>query len=341
MSVYNGEPFVGQAVESVLGQGLDDLEFIVVDDGSSDGTWPLLEDYARRDRRLALIKNPANLGLTRSLNLALNQARGRYIARQDVDDASEPGRLKRQTAYLEQNPGVVILGSDIRVVDHQSRATGEIGHRPRSDAGIRRYLLLNNAFFHSTVMLRRQALQDHGLAYDETLAYAQDFDLWSRLLEHGQGANLPEPLVRFRRHGGQLSEKSWQAQQAVADRVAWANLQRQGVDGLFSPQEIFLLRRVALGPGALTGRERLRQLDILRRFCALAARPGPAPEPDLHNLERELWSHLRRYLLHLPRDLDEIKAQAAIFWADPGGALSDLGKRLKQRLTGARGPAVI
>lgn len=341
LSVYNGQDYLSQALDSLLGQSLKGLELLVVDDGSTDGTWPLLQDYARRDQRLSLLRNPANLGLTPSLNRGLRECRGRYLARQDVDDLSEPNRLEAQAAFLERNPGVVLVGSDIRVVDQDGRPTGEIGFRPRSDAGIHRYMLLNNAFFHSTVMLRRQALGDHGLAYDEHLAFAQDFDLWSRLLEHGQGANLPQPLVRFRRHGGQLSETAWQAQQEVADQVAMANLARQGLAGHLSARDIHLLRRVALGPEALGGRERLEQLKALRRFCALPAPPGAGRAPDLRQMERELWSHLRRHLLRLPRDLDELKAQAAIWAADPGGALADLGRRLKERLTGTRGPGVL
>ncbi|MFH1035927.1 MAG: glycosyltransferase [Pseudomonadota bacterium] len=335
MSVYNGQSYLAEALDSVLGQGLVDLEFIVVDDGSSDDTPAMLAAHARRDPRLKPLTNPANLGLTRSLNRGLGLARGRYLARQDVDDACLPGRLERQVAFMEAHPGVVLLGSDIRVVDQAGRPTGEIGFRPRQDAGIRRYLLLNNAFFHSTVMLRRQSLEGHGLAYDENLAYAQDYDLWSRLLEHGQGANLPEPLVRFRRHGGQLSATAWQAQQEVADAVAWANLERQGLAGRLSRRDIHLLRRVALGPGALTGAERREQLAALRRFCALPAPPGPDP------LERELWSHLRRFLLHLPRGLEDVRAQAAILGADPRGAWRDLTARLRQRLTGRKGPEMI
>ena len=245
----------------------------MVDDGSRDGTWPLLQQYAQQDRRLVLVQNPVNLGLTRSLNRGLQKAQGRFLARQDVDDLSEPERLATQVAYMEAHPSVVILGSDIRVVDSQGHPTGEIGFRPRTDAGIRRYLLLNNAFFHSTVLVRRQTLGEHGLTYDQSLPYAQDFDLWSRLLQFGQGANLPLALVRFRRHGGQLSETSWPAQQEVADRVALANLARQGLEGRLSPRDIYLLRRVALGPGALSGQERLEQLAGLAPLGG-PARPG-------------------------------------------------------------------
>lgn len=212
MSVFNGQAFLAGALDSVLGQALTDLELIVVDDDSTDEGPAILARRTAQDPRLRLLTNPANLELTRSLNRGLACAHGRYLARQDVDDFSEPRHLKRQAAFLEEHPAVVLLGSDICVVDGQGHPTGEIGFRPRGDAGIRRYMLLNNAFFHSTVMLRRQALTDHGLTYDEGLAFAQDYDLWSRLLRHGQGANLPEPLVRFRRHGDQLSATAWQAQ---------------------------------------------------------------------------------------------------------------------------------
>lgn len=330
MSVYNGQAYLPGALDSVLGQSLADLELIVIDDGSGDATWELLEARASQDSRIRAVRNPGNLGLTRSLNRGLALAQGRYLARQDVDDLSEPARLERQLAFLEAHPPVVLLGSDIRVVDQAGQPSGEIGHRPRGDAGIRRYMLLNNAFFHSTVMLRPAVLAAHGLGYDQGLAYAQDYDLWSRLLEHGQGANLPEPLVRFRRHGGQLSATAWQAQQAVADQVAWANLERQGLAGSFTPQEVGLLRRTALGPGALTGGQRLAQLKALRRLESLL---GPAgQDPDQAALTAELWAQLGRQVWHWPRSWAELRAQAAILAARPGAALAHLAPRRRQAL---------
>ncbi len=324
MSIHNGQAFLDQAARSILDQDLAELELIAVDDGSTDRTWRMLEALADRDRRVAPLRNPANLGLTASLNRGLALARGQYLARQDVDDLSLPGRLSRQAAFLDSHPGVVLLGADIEVVDERGRPSGEIGRRPRSDAAIRRYQLVNNAFFHSTVMLRRAALADHGLAYDESLAYAQDFDLWSRLLEHGQGANLAAPLVRFRRHAGQLSEVAWAAQQAVADRVARTNLARLGLEARLTPDETTALRRLGFAPRQTPGGERLKQARALRRFMALLREGGLDRDAEWPDFQAELWGKLCRYLLLPPRDAAGLRAMLAILAGGPGALIGGL-----------------
>ena len=111
MSVYNSEPFIRDAIKSILGQSFQDFEFIIINDGSTDGSLQIIQSYG--DSRIR-ITSQENLGLTKSLNKGIGIARGEYIARQDADDISEPSRLEKQVAVLEQNSRAVLVSSNIR-----------------------------------------------------------------------------------------------------------------------------------------------------------------------------------------------------------------------------------
>ena len=200
MSVRNGERWVGEAVESILGQTFDDLEFIVVDDGSTDSTGAILD--ARKDPRLRVIHQPPS-GLTTSLNRAWRLSGAALLARMDADDVAHPDRLARQVTFLDAHPEVGLLGTGC----HAISASGEVVKTvtpPEDDAAIRRVLIRKNPFVHSSVMLRRKALEAAG-GYDESLPVAQDYDLWLRLSRLTRMANLPEPLVTRRLSPGRVS----------------------------------------------------------------------------------------------------------------------------------------
>ncbi|MCA1905285.1 MAG: glycosyltransferase [Desulfarculus sp.] len=325
MSVHNGRDFLPAALDCILGQTLTDLEFIVIDDGSRDDTWELIQARAATDSRLRPARNPANLGLTRSLNRGLELARGRYLARQDVDDQSLPQRLAQQAAFLEAHPGVVLLGTWAERVDGAGRTIPGLGREPATDRAIRRKMLLANAFFHTSVMLRREILTNHGLAYDPELPFAQDYDLWSRLLLHGQGANLTQPLVRFRTHPGQISSARAVEQRRVADGVAWANLERAGLAAEFTPAQVALMRRLALETPPLTPGMRREQFAGLTRLIRLVEARDPAPDPEWERVKRQWLADARRYLFTAPHGREDLRARAAIIAADPRGALADAG----------------
>ncbi|MCB0311077.1 MAG: glycosyltransferase family 2 protein, partial [Bdellovibrionales bacterium] len=119
MSVYNGERYLGLAIESVLRQTYSDFEFIIVNDGSSDRTAEILWEYARSDKRIEILTNEENKGLTSSLNFGIQHARGSVIARQDADDLSIEDRFKEQMAILETNHEIVLVSCDIEFIDEQ------------------------------------------------------------------------------------------------------------------------------------------------------------------------------------------------------------------------------
>src|SRR3989337_2996755 len=121
MSVYNGERHLRESVDSILNQTFQDFEFIIINDGSKDQSKYILESY--KDERIKLIHNK-NMGLTKSLNIGISIAKGKYIARQDADDISEPERLKTQYDFMEANPGLGLIGSQFEVIKENGEIAG-------------------------------------------------------------------------------------------------------------------------------------------------------------------------------------------------------------------------
>lgn len=216
MSVRNGLPFVISAVESILEQSFSDFEFLIIDDGSTDGTGEWLGTLG--DKRVRVLQREGT-GLTGALNYGLQQCTGRFIARMDSDDISLPTRIERQVCFLEEHPHVGILGSWAEIIDTDGHRLGT-GRPPTGCKEIQIQLLLDNTFFHSALMFRAEYLRRID-GYDNALAYAQDYDLALRLMEHCQLGNLPEILHkwRFNRQAG-ISYTRQREQAEIASQIS-------------------------------------------------------------------------------------------------------------------------
>jgi len=195
LTVFNGEQYLSEAIDSILCQTFNDFEFIIINDGSSDKSAEIAERYAQKDSRIILI-HQKNEGLTKSLNKGLSLAKGEYIARMDADDISEPERLQVQAQFLDQNQDVGVVGIDGLVIDEEGHEVGKVGH-PVLHNEITALLLLDNRFTHSSVMFRAKLSHLYGV-YDETLIMAQDYDLWLRFFMYTKMANIPRPLHKWR-----------------------------------------------------------------------------------------------------------------------------------------------
>jgi glycosyltransferase involved in cell wall biosynthesis len=242
VAVHDGEPYVRSALLSILGQTVTDLELVVVDDCSSDGTAETLA--ALGDPRLRVLTNDEQLGLAGSLNRALDEADGRYVARMDADDAAFPDWLERCLALLDTGPELGLVGAGVLDVDRDG--TPREVHVPEAGRAAFRWRALFSApLFHDTVVLAREILETSGLRYDTSLGESEDYDLWTRLLEHVEGDCVEAPLVLHRLHPQQASRRRGELQRSLA-----AEISRRQIAALapeLGEREATLARRVWLG----------------------------------------------------------------------------------------------
>lgn len=197
MPVYGTARFLPEAIESILGQTHRHIEFLIIDDASPDGSWPIIEGYARTDGRIVAIRNDVNVGVVRARNIGVERASGTYVVLMDSDDVSLPERISRQVAFLEDNPAYGACGSSIYEID----AEGKVGRTvtfPAGDEEIKRSFFFITPVRHSTLVVRKECFDKLGLYED----MPEDLDLLMRIGRSYRIANLPECLVKYRVHGG-------------------------------------------------------------------------------------------------------------------------------------------
>jgi glycosyltransferase involved in cell wall biosynthesis len=216
MPVRNGERWLAEACRSVLAQTLADIELIIVDDGSDDGTPGLAKAFAAADARVRHATQPPH-GLVAALNLGLRMAAAPLIARLDADDIALPDRLARQVAFLAANPGTLLLGTWADTIDEGGNRIGRL--KPETAPHrLAEILIERNPFIHSTVMLRAASVRGVG-GYRSSCEASEDYDLWLRLAEHGEVAILPDVLGCYRRQSDAVSLRR-AVRQAFSARLA-------------------------------------------------------------------------------------------------------------------------
>ena len=213
MTVLNGGCHLAPAVQSILSQSHTDFEFLIVDDASTDGSIETLKTLAAEDSRIRLLLNDRNKGQTACLNQGLREAKGKWIARQDADDLSLPGRLAAQWDAVRSCPDLVLLGVNGWIIDEKGACSGLI-HAPLHDPGIRWSMPFRNPFIHTGVMFRA----GEGF-YDEEFKICQDWEFWSRLAECGRLANLPNRLVAYRHSEKSLSHASAERTESESAKI--------------------------------------------------------------------------------------------------------------------------
>ena len=186
--------FLDQAVDSILTQEYDDLELVVIDDGTGAGA--VFADLAQRDPRIRVLTNETNVGAATSANRGIAAARGEIIARLDADDIAEPAHVRSLVAALDADPALGLVGGAVSLIDEDDRDHG-VRAMPTTDLDIRWTILFHCPFFHSTVAYRRHLFDAAGGYRDHELI-SQDHYLWHEMLPLTRAANLPEPLTRYR-----------------------------------------------------------------------------------------------------------------------------------------------
>jgi glycosyltransferase involved in cell wall biosynthesis len=198
MTIYNPGPFLAPAIESMLAQTFPDFELIAIENGSGDGAREIARHYAARDTRIQLVELPENIGRVPALNLALERARGEYVAILDADDVAHPERLALEVAALDARLGAVLAASHARYIDGSGTVIGQ--HTPTTDpVELHEALAYGNPFPHSSIMYRRAAALAVG-GYCLRYPFGNDLAMSLALTARGEAVMVPRPLVDVRIH---------------------------------------------------------------------------------------------------------------------------------------------
>lgn len=191
MGVYNQAGSLPRALASIRGQSFDDWELVVVDDGSTDGTWAILKEMAETDHRVVIERNKRNVGLAATLNRCIEFAEGEFLARHDGDDYSLPDRLNKQVRFLECHPDTTVVGTHAFLYREGSAPWGALRY---PEIPLRRDWVKGPMVAHPTVMMRKKDIVHLG-GYNPAARRLQDYELWLKLLENGHTIrNIPETL---------------------------------------------------------------------------------------------------------------------------------------------------
>lgn len=224
MPVLNGGRYLQDALLSVERQSYRDYELLVVDDGSSDNTPEILAGFC--DDRLRVLRNEKRQKLAGALNRGLIEARGEFIARMDADDRMRPDRLMRQVHFLRRNPDIACCGGWMRPFGSDYSATMKF---PCGPGHVKAFSLFHAPFAHPTVMFRKSSIIESGLCYDVNYYPAEDYELWSRLLDNHQGDNLPHVLLDYRIHEKSMTGAEWPEMEEQTMRIQGRLLNQLGV----------------------------------------------------------------------------------------------------------------
>jgi glycosyltransferase involved in cell wall biosynthesis len=293
MPVYNAEPYLGLAIESILAQTYNDFEFLIINDGSTDNSREVMTAYS--DPRIRLIDNEHNLGQTATLNRGLELAQGAFIARQDADDLSLPWRLEKQVAFLRNHSDIVLVGAQGYGIDETGRYL-TLMNTALDDVSIRWHHLFDNSFIHSAVMFRKDIVWGKFRGYDESFSYCQDFELWSRILPGYPVANLPERLIKYRVHSTSMTAKQNQTILDENKRVLQCNLKRILGCHNFSQKEADFIYNYKFQPERIGNRPFMMFFrNLLETYQALY--PAAKNSPSFRNLVAQQYTGLAfRYL---------------------------------------------
>lgn len=210
MSVYNGETYLAEAVESVINQTFKNWELVIINDCSSDATSEILADFSLKDERIKVHTNEVNLKLPTSLNKAISLCEGKYIARMDADDICLPDRLEKQFEFMEKNSDVALSSCRFLTVKNGVYASGGAGGRCDFKA-LKAMLLVANPILHPGVIAKAEVMRKFN--YDTTLTCTEDLELWTRMVMDDQKIQiLPECLLIYRLHDKQITSTTLERQ---------------------------------------------------------------------------------------------------------------------------------
>ena len=315
MPVYNRETFLAEAIQSILAQTYTNFEFIIVDDGSTDRSIEVIQNY--RDPRIRLIQLPKNQGISAARNAGNKLAQGEFIAAMDSDDIALPRRLERQIKYMHSHPDIGICGASVVGVDEKKRAVPKPNHEflavtNSKQAKVR--LLLGMPFAHPTFFVRRWIYQ--AIPYELRWIVAADYGFLveaSRLTSLG---GLNEKLMLLRKHPEQVSQLQTERQMEHALQISMTILMRLGISLDQKDRETWLLFRRP--PPQPLSTEELQAVDELgARIAAANLRTAEFDGIDLQTLLSRQWWHLCRRASRQGRAITALYSDSKLKWRGP------------------------
>jgi glycosyltransferase involved in cell wall biosynthesis len=234
MPVFNAEKFLDQSIKSILDQTYSDWELIIIDDGSTDASPRIIESF-NKDIRIRSFRT-GNQGVTKALNFGLSHALGKYIARMDADDVSDPNRFLLQNSYLDNNPNCGLLGTRFEAVREDLSHIEYLDVEETNDE-LQNLILKSCRFGHPTVFIRRASIEKVGEYHTlDGLNTVEDYDLWLRISEHFEISNLTDYLLKYRIHPGQITQAKREENQRATKRCIKLAKRRRIMRKLIKPK---------------------------------------------------------------------------------------------------------
>ena len=226
MPVFNSERFVSEAIESILNQSFKDFEFLILDDASADKSIEIIKDYEKKDPRIKVFQNEKNLGVVESRNKLINLAKGRYIAWIDSDDIALENRFEEQIKFLDEHSEIGLVGTYPIIIDENGKETGKWLFETDPQK-LKIELFFHSPFLSSSVIIRKNCLPQN--FYDPRFPVSEDFDLYSKISEHSETANIPEFLVKYRINSKGLSKSNTEKMEQLSVQVIKEHAERLGI----------------------------------------------------------------------------------------------------------------
>ena len=328
MAAHDAEQYVGAALASLERQTVNDLEVLVVDDGSADGTSGEVLRAMRRDGRIRLLRMDRNRGQPAALNAGMREARGRYLAVLDADDEATPDRLARQLAAFDRDPDLILVGGAVSTYCDRFQQEGPTWRYAPDDASIRARTLFKSEFISGAMTLDRERVARRRLRFDETLRLGADWAMSVAAMRVGRVANVAPVVLRYRVHPGQITagmtdDLGSDSTRIRAAALAWAGARPTGADlrthlaicpcnyWPFGCHPYFRARRASI---------RAEADRWLRKLTAACARTGRIPPEALRAYVEEIASRVAR-CLEAPEG-DEARAPASCPVAAPRACIA-------------------
>ncbi len=308
MPVYNAAPYLQSSIRSLLEQSYAHLEIIAIDDASEDESWAILQTF--KDPRLKIERNSQNRGISYTRNRAIQMARGKYLANLDADDVALSHRIRKQVQFMEAHPEVGVCGAWYEIIPEQASTQSQVVIYSSNPQAIQADLFFGVSICDGAAMIRKALLMTHKLSYPENLHVAIEYELWRQLRSHCEFANLPEVLVKVRKHNRNTTrdlELKMQNTMQVQDRL----LREIGIEA--SQEDLRFHYKMLNTPARCIDLAYLKKIDewLSRIYWAQQTRKI-YPEPFFTQKLKEIWLRPMAAQAHLGLAYARLFAQSPL-----------------------------